>query len=87
MIDIIFFISLPLPLIPMALAGQWYLFSLFAAFYVIFVIIEIIAISRGGSVTKRFKALRNTKPVLFWVTIGTMSFMWLMLMLHFTIGG
>ena len=67
-----------------ALAGQWWLFSVFLVFFICFGIIEAIAVKKTGkSVSQKFWALTKTNRAMAWVVWIGMLLAWLALLWHF----
>ena len=81
--ELLFILALLLPLIPMGIAGQWWLFSVFAVFYVCFGIIEWVAVARTDkTISQHFWDWSKDNKGMAWAILGTMMFMWIMLMWH-----
>jgi len=82
--EILFTIAmLGLLLVPSAIFGQWWLFSAFLIFGVIFGLLEWIAIKKTGkSVSQHFWdfSLRNKTGAILILTC--MAFAWMILILH-----
>jgi len=67
-----------------ALAGQWWLFAVFAVFFVIFGLIEWLAVAKTGkSVSQKFWALTKKNKFLAWFVWVGMLVAWLALLWHF----
>ncbi len=85
-LTILFIVSLILPLIPMGIAEQWYFFYTWLTLCLGLGVWEIVAVkSNGKTITKRFKALRERSGLLFWLVMGSITFFWMMLMVHFLV--
>jgi len=81
--EILFAIALLIPLIPMALARQWWLFRVFAFFYVVFGLTEWWAVSTTGrSVSQHFWYFSEDNQGMAWGILGTMGIMWVGLLWH-----
>ena len=84
--DIFFILSLAMPLAPIGIAKQWWLFAAFAGFYVLLIILEILAVKRNGkTISKRFWEFSERKEGMAWVILGVMSLMWVALIWHLAI--
>ncbi len=71
-------------LIPSAIFKQWWLFSVFLVFFVIFGIIEFISTKvTGKTVSQHFWALKKKNSTAAWVIAGCMLLSWLSLIWHF----
>lgn len=69
---------------PSAWAGQWWLFSVFLVFGVIFGIIEVIAVKKtGDTVSQHFWTLKREDKKKALVIIGGMIIAWALLIIHF----
>jgi len=81
--EIFFIIALLLPLIPMAIAKQWWLFKVFGLFYLSFGLTEWWAVSTtGNSVSQHFWLYSETNPKGAFIILGCMGIMWVALLLH-----
>lgn len=67
-----------------ALFKQWWLFKVFAVFFVCFGLIEWWAVSSTGySVSQHFWSFSEVNPVGGWIVVGGMLVAWLALLWHF----
>jgi hypothetical protein len=81
--EIFFVLALLIPLIPMAIAGQWWLFGVFAAFYVVFGLMEWWSVSRDKkSISQKFWSFSETNKPMAIVILSTMAVMWVALLIH-----
>ena len=66
-----------------AIFGQWWLFSVFAVFFVIFGIIEFCAWKfTGKTISQKFWKLSQDTPWKAWVIVGSMILGWVALIWH-----
>lgn len=69
---------------PSAWAGQWWLFTVFLVFGVVFGLVELVAIKRSGkTVSQHFWILKRESKRKALVIIGGMIFAWILLIIHF----
>jgi len=81
--EILLVIALLIPLIPMAIAQQWWLFSAFMAFYVFFGILEFIAVkTTGKSISQKFWQYSEDNKTGAIVILVFMAIMWTALLIH-----
>lgn len=82
--EIIFCVSMLVPLVPIALFKQWRLFWVFVAFYVCFGLMEWLSVAQTGhSISQHFWILDTQHPIQGWIIIISMAVMWLALLIHF----
>lgn len=75
-------------LIPPALFGQWWLFSVFAVFFCCFGLVEFLAVKKTGeTVSQKFWDLRRRNPKAAWIIVAGMQLAWLALLYHFMFQG
>jgi hypothetical protein len=71
-------------LVPPALFGQWWLFSVFAIFFCCFGVIEFLAVkTTGHTVSQKFWDLKKRNPKAAWIIVGGMAVAWAALLWHF----
>lgn len=71
-------------LIPTALFKQWRLFWVFAVFFIIFGIMEMLSVMQTGmSISQHFWKLDDANPTGGWIIVGGMAIGWIALLLHF----
>ena len=81
--EILFVVALLIPLIPMAIARQWWLVKVFGIFYVCFGLVEWWAVSSSGmSVSQHFWEFSQDSPTQAIVILATMGIMWAFLLAH-----
>ena len=67
-----------------AIAGQWWLFSVFLIFFICFGVIEAIAVAKTGkSVSQKFWQLTQSNKVMAWLVWVGMLVAWGALLVHF----
>jgi len=70
-------------LVPAAIAGQWWLFSVFVVFFASFGVVEGIAVWKTGrSVSQKFWDYSKEHKVGAWLVLGSMLLGWLGLLWH-----
>ena len=70
-------------LVPSALFGQWWLFSVFMVFGIIFGLLEWLAtIKTGKTVSQQFWALKEKSPIKAWIILASMLGAWILLLCH-----
>lgn len=71
-------------LVPTALFGQWWLFGVFALFFVCFGIVELLAVKfTKKTVSQMFWELKRKNQTAAWIIVGGMGIGWVALLLHF----
>jgi hypothetical protein len=71
-------------LIPSSIFKQWWLFSVFVAFFVCFGLIEWLAFAKTGhTVSQHFWIFSDEHPIKGLIIIGFMLISWLSLLWHF----
>jgi len=82
--ELIFIICIILPVIPMALFGQWRLFWVFMSFYICFGLQEWLSVVQTGkTISQHFWDFQALSPVKANIIIGFMITMWTSLIMHF----
>lgn len=82
--EIIFCVTIILPIIPIAFFKQWRLFWIFLTFYFCFGLQEWLSIAQTGqSISQHFWVFDSQYPLKGWVIIGSMALMWISLLIHF----
>lgn len=80
----LFILSLLTPLIASGIAEQWHMFWLFAIFYILFGIMELLSIkSKGVTISERVGNLHREEPWKFWIIQGSWVIMCAGLFIHF----
>jgi len=75
-------------LIPTAIFGQWWLFGVFAVFFVCFGFIELLAVKKTGkTVSQMFWGLKKKNKTAAWIIVGGMAIGWIALLWHFMYQG
>ena len=73
-------------LVPVAVVGQWWLFSVFMVFFVCFGLVEWLAVKKTGlSVSQHFWEFSKKNKVKAWIVLGSMLVAWLALLWHLAI--
>lgn len=69
---------------PSAWAGQWWLFTVFLVFGIIFGVVEFIAVKKtGDTVSQHFWKLKRESPGKALIVTGGMIIAWALLIIHF----
>ena len=84
--EIVLIVAMLLPLPLMAIAKLWFLFGTFLTFYLCFGLYEYLSYKQtGDTITESFQNIREDSPVMFWLIIASMIFMWGALITHFVV--
>lgn len=84
--EILFIIALLIPLIPMAIARQWWMFGVFFVFYISFGIVEWQAVVHTGqTVSQHFWIYSQENSTMAIIILITMALMWIGLLWHLSI--
>ena len=81
--ELLFILCLLIPLVPMAIAKQWWLFSVFLTFYGCFGFMEWRSVaSSGRSISQKFWDFSQGNKLMAYIILGTMAIMWVALLFH-----
>ena len=70
-------------LVPSAIAGQWWLFTVFIVFFTCFGLVEWLAVKKSGkSVSQHFWKYSENHAIGAWLVLGGMLVAWLALLWH-----
>jgi hypothetical protein len=82
--EILFCVSILIPIVPMLIFKQFRLASVFGAFYICFGLMEWASVVQTGrSISQLFWEFDKVNPVGGWLIVGAMAIMWTSLLIHF----
>lgn len=70
-------------LVPSAIFGQWWLFSAFLIFGIIFGLTEWLStIKTGKTISQQFWVFKREHPIKAYIILGGMAIAWIFLLIH-----